>query len=76
MHITRATIKGQVLIPVALRKKYHIRKGSKLAILDREGEIVMKPLQKDPIHEGLGLYKGGRSALKELIKDRRAEAKR
>lgn len=76
MTVAQATIKGQVVIPASLRKKYHIQKGSRLAILDRNGEIVLKPLGKDPIHEGLGMAKGGRSALKELLRDRFLEAKR
>lgn len=76
MTVAQTTIKGQVVIPAFLRKKYHIQKGSRLAILDRNGEIVLKPLGKDPIHEGLGMAKGGRSALKELLRDRALEAKR
>ena len=73
MHITQATIKGQVVIPVALRKKYHIQKGSRLAVIDRDGEIVLKPLVEDPIEYGHGLLKGGKSALKELLRQRKLD---
>ena len=76
MTIAQTTIKGQVVIPADLRKKYHIQKGSRLAILDRGGEIILKPLGNDPIHQGLGMVKEGRSALKELLRDRMFEAKR
>jgi AbrB family looped-hinge helix DNA binding protein len=76
MTIAQATIKGQVVIPADLRRKYHIHKGTRLAVLDREGEIIFKPLLSDPIHQGLGIVKGGRSALKELLRDRTLEAKR
>ncbi|VAX34992.1 hypothetical protein MNBD_UNCLBAC01-259 [hydrothermal vent metagenome] len=78
MYITQATIKGQVLIPVELRKKYHIQKGSKFAVLEGVNEIVLKPLKENPIEYGHGLIKGvkGKSALKELLVDRKKEAKR
>ena len=77
MVIAEATIKGQIVIPVELRKKYKIQKGSKLAIIDREGEIILKPLHEDPIEYACGFLNKypGPSALKELIKDRKREAK-
>ena len=76
MHITQATLKGQIVIPVSLRKKYHIQKGSRLAVIDREGEIVIKPLVKDPIAYGHGILKGGKSALKELLTQRKLDVER
>ena len=76
MYISQATIKGQVLIPVALRKKYHIQKGSQLAVIDREGEIILKPLLTDPIRQGHGFMKKGPSALKILLEVRKQETKK
>ena len=76
MVIAKATIKGQVLIPIKLRRKYHIGKGSRLAVIDKDGEIVLKPLTNDPIAHGRGFLKGGPSALKALMEDRKREAKR
>ena len=73
MFIAQATIKGQVLIPVELRRKYHIHRGSRLAVIDREGEIVLKLLPKDPIRHARGLIQGGPSALKMLLEERRKE---
>ena len=76
MVIAKATIKGQVLIPIGLRRKYHIHKGSRLAIIDKDGEIVLKPLTDDPIAYGHGFLKGGPSILKALIEERKKEARR
>jgi AbrB family looped-hinge helix DNA binding protein len=76
MYITQATIKGQVLIPVDLRKKYHIHKGSRLGIIDRGGEIMVKPLPKDIIQAARGFLKGGPSALKMLLEERRKDCER
>ena len=76
MYITQATLKGQIVIPVDLRRKYHIQKGSRLGVIDHEGEILLKPLPKDPIRAARGFLKGGESALKFLLKERRQERKR
>jgi AbrB family looped-hinge helix DNA binding protein len=77
MTITRATVKGQVIIPAPLRKKFNIRKGTRVAIIEGEGNvIVIKPLPDDPIEASRGVLKGKTSMIKALIKDRREEEKR
>jgi AbrB family looped-hinge helix DNA binding protein len=49
MTISRATIKGQVIIPAPLRKKFNIKKGTRAAILEGEGNVILiKPLPDDP----------------------------
>ena len=75
--IARATIKGQVVIPAELRKKYNIKKGSKVNIYEGEGNvIIIKPLPEDPIEASKGMLKGKTSLLKALLKDREEEANR
>jgi AbrB family looped-hinge helix DNA binding protein len=77
MTISRATIKGQIIIPAPLRKKFNIKKGTRIAILEGEGHVIlMKPLPDDPIEASRGILKGKTSILKTLVKDRREEAKR
>ncbi|MFB3902818.1 MAG: AbrB/MazE/SpoVT family DNA-binding domain-containing protein [Acidobacteriota bacterium] len=76
IRITRATTKGQVMIPAQLRKKLNIRKGTRIAIFEGEGKmILMKPLPDDPIEASRGMLKGGTSILDSLMKDRLEEAK-
>jgi len=36
------TKKGQVTIPVELRRKFHIEENSKVQIVEKNGEIVIK----------------------------------
>jgi len=75
--ISRATTKGQVIIPAELRKKFNIRKGTRIAIFEGEGQVIlMKPLPDDPIEASKGMLKGRTSILDSLMKDRREEAKR
>ena len=77
MTIVKATEKGHVIIPSDLRKKHHIKKGSKVAIYEGEGgTIILKPLPDNPIDASRGILKGKTSLLKALMKDRKEEAQR
>lgn len=77
MTISRATIKGQVIIPVHLRKKFNIKKGTRVAIMEGEGRVILiKPLPDDPIDASRGMLKGKTSLIKGLLKDRKDEAQR
>ena len=77
MAISKATIKGQVIIPVALRKKFNIKKGTRISIEEGQGRVILlKPLPDDPIEASRGMLKGRTSLTRALLKDRREEAKR
>ena len=76
MTIKRATTKGQVVIPAQLRKKFNITKGTRLAISEGEGNVILlRPIPEDPIEASKGMLKGKTSLIKALMKDRREEAK-
>jgi len=77
MTISKVTIKGQVIIPAQLRKKFNIKKGTRIAIMEGEGRVILiKPLPDDPIEASRGMLKGKKSLTKALLKDRQEEAKR
>lgn len=76
MSIVKATAKGQVVIPANIREKYHISKGTKVKIEDKNGQIIVKPLLNDPVKNARGIFEGGKSALKFLLEDRAEEAKK
>ena len=73
MMTTKLSEKGQIVIPVELRRKYNIEPGTKVELMDIGGEIVIIPLTiKNPIDEAKGFLKGGKST-KELLKAVRKE---
>lgn len=77
MTISKATIKGQVIIPARLRKKFNIKKGTRVAISEGEGNVILlKPVPDDPIEASRGMLKGKTSMTKALLKDRHEEARR
>lgn len=76
MSTTTATIKGQVTIPLWLRKKLHIRQGTKLTVEEKNGRIIMEPLPDDLLAAGRGMLKSKGRVLKSLLAERAAEAER
>ena len=75
MTIVTSTIKGQIVIPADIRKKYGIEKGTRLKVYEQKNKIIVKPLKRDPVQEGRGMLKTKGRILKALVKDRKREAK-
>lgn len=46
--------KGQTTIPAKVRKKYHIEEGTKLAVVETEEGVLLKP--KKSIWDKIGIY--------------------
>ncbi len=71
---TRATEKGQIVIPAALRKKYGIKKGTRIQVYEQNDHIVLNPLSPEMIRARLnklqGIVKSGPSMTKELEEER------
>ena len=38
------TVKGQVVIPAKLRRKFGIKKGTQVYVYERDGESAIKPM--------------------------------
>jgi len=75
MDIVKATVKGQILIPASLRRKYQIGRGTALRVYDKKNRIILEPVIHDPVEEGRGILKTKGRILKALIRDRKREAK-
>lgn len=67
--------KGQLVIPVAMRKRYHLRPQTKVDIIDTGHSIVIKPVVKDPFLASRGLLKG-KLTTEEFLQWRREERAR
>lgn len=71
---TYATAKGQIVIPVALRRKYGIKKGTKIIITDSGDSIVLKPVTEQYLKNIQGFLKG-KGSLKVLVAERQRDKK-
>ena len=71
---TTTTVKGQIVIPVDIRRKLGIKEGTRIRIeLDEKAkQIILKPIRRETIPALRGKYRDVAS-LKALIEDRKWE---
>ena len=75
MAVVRSTVKGQVLIPADIRRKFNIRKGTSLNIYADAERIYLEPVSEDLVERSKGFLNTKGRVLKALLEDRRREAK-
>lgn len=68
------TSKGQVVIPVEIRKKLDIKKGTRLYFEERGNEVILRAINRKYIESLAGIL-AGHDLAKSLLEDR-AEDKR
>lgn len=74
MQTSTVTTKGQVVIPVQLRKKVGIKPGIKVFLEEKKGNIIIHPATPDFYERHYGLLKGAQ--LTELLGEMRGEEKK
>lgn len=69
---TIATVKGQIVIPSAVRRKFGIKEGTRIQIRvdEANGQIILTPITREYVKSLRGKYKG-----KPLMKALAAEKK-
>lgn len=72
---TYATVKGQIVIPATLRRKYGIKNGTKIIVTDVGDAIVLKPVTEQYLKSLQGSLKG-KGGLKTLMEERRKDKER
>jgi AbrB family looped-hinge helix DNA binding protein len=68
------TIKGQVVIPVKIRERLGIKKGTRLHVEERDGEVILRPLNREYFQKMSGILKDG--GLVKALEETRAEDRR
>ncbi len=71
--IAKLSQKGWVVIPAALREKYHLKPGTEVQVVDYGGVLAIIPVFKDPVREGVGLIKGEGSLTMEIVEEHSGE---
>lgn len=67
------TVKGQVVIPSKLRRKFGIKKGTQVYLYERDGEIVINPITDDYIRSMAGFIGTKGKLLKALMEEKAKE---
>jgi len=73
---TVVTTKGQIVIPSRIRKKYKIKKGTRLFIEEKREEFVLKPINEDYFERLAGTLPTKGKLTKALLADRREDKKK
>lgn len=76
MTILTVSSKGRIVIPAEIRKKYNLRAGAPVVLVDYGGVISIVPAMSDPIEESAGQFKGGSSLTAALRAERKHERAR
>ena len=67
------SVKGQVVIPACLRKKYGIKRGSHITFYEKGGEIIIRPLTDEYIRAIAGIAGTKGKLLKALQEEKSRE---
>jgi AbrB family looped-hinge helix DNA binding protein len=65
------TVKGQVVIPSRLRRKFGIKKGTQVSLFEREDEIIIRPITDEYIKRMAGIA-GTKGKLLKALKEEKA----
>jgi AbrB family looped-hinge helix DNA binding protein len=73
MTIHNISQKGWVVIPAELRKKYGLKPGAEVRIVDYGDVLAIVPALRDPVEQAAGMVKQGRPLTQVLLDEHRRE---
>jgi len=74
--MSTVTVKGQVVIPAKLRKKVGLKKGTRVYMEERNGDIIIHPATPEFYDRMFGMFKDGPSLTKALEASREEDLAR
>ncbi len=73
MVTSRVTVKGQVVVPAAMRRKFGIKKGSRVAFIEEKGKLLIRPIDNKYFEGMAGILGTEGSMFKSLREDKKKE---
>lgn len=73
METSIVTVKGQIVVPAKIRRKFGIRKGTKIAFIEQHGKLFIQPLDKSYFDSLAGVLGTEGKLLKSLMEDKKKE---
>jgi len=74
MKLSKVTSGGRITVPTELRKKYNIKPGTRVNLVEEKDGIKIIPLTKETIRTNAGFLKiKDKSLLKALMKEKKIE---
>ena len=65
--------KGWIVIPADLRKKYGLKPGDEVHVIDYGGALTLVPAMTDPVRQTRGMFADGGPLLEDLLEERRRD---
>ena len=77
MPVVKVSAKGWIVIPAEIRRRYGIKSGDEVHIVDYAGTLVLVPKLKDPVNDSFGIFADdGPPMTEDLLEERRRERER
>jgi len=73
MDTSIVTVKGQIVVPANIRRKFGIKKGTKIAFIEQHGKLFIQPLDKSYFESLAGVLGTEGKLLKSLMEDKKRE---
>ncbi|MBM4159540.1 MAG: AbrB/MazE/SpoVT family DNA-binding domain-containing protein [Ignavibacteria bacterium] len=73
METSVVTTKGQIVVPAKIRRKFGIKKGTKIAFIEQNGKLFIQPLDKSYFESLAGVLGTEGKVLKFLMEDKKRE---
>jgi AbrB family looped-hinge helix DNA binding protein len=73
METSVVTVKGQIVVPAKIRRKFGIKKGTKIAFMEQHGKLMIQPLDKNYFESLAGILGTEGDMLKGLMEDKKKE---
>jgi len=68
--------KGWVVIPAELRRKYDLKPGDEVHVVDYGGVLSLIPSSDDPLESAAGMLRGESSLTQALLEERKKDRAR
>ncbi|MFQ5681964.1 MAG: AbrB/MazE/SpoVT family DNA-binding domain-containing protein [Candidatus Binatia bacterium] len=76
METSYVTSKGQLVVPVRLRRKYGITPGTRICFVERDHEIIFQPVTREYIRSVCGMLMSETSITQAFLKERARDKER
>jgi len=76
MDTSVVTVKGQIVVPANIRRKFGIKKGTKIAFIEQHGKLFIQPLDKRHFESLAGILGTNGKLLKSLMEGKKGERAR
>lgn len=76
MHTTSISDQGGIEIPEALRKKWGLKRGTRVVFVETESGVEIRPASPGPADRFAGILSGEGRATQTLLDERHAESRR